>query len=249
MGEKFAILSPMLRSGFQVSIVTLVFNAILPGQAVERTLPFVGCVSYGQTERVEAPKAVKISRPLSAHDAENLAYYKSDEIGLVAPKGWHCQGYSGSSGWGMFLSPEPIRGEPAWPNFKGPANDLYHISGETGSGSSQIAEAIARVFPGFRAWAVRSMADFDTKLLRGPYPADRLTYRSSRVVEFETPPGRKGFGNDFSRFITNDKPTYGVAILMGDPPSDLIVLTARMPAKLQFLLPVIREDIEKHRGE
>lgn len=149
----------------------------------------------------------------------------------------------------MFLSPEPIKVEPGWPNFHSPAIDLYHISGENGFGRMLIAEAASRVFPTFRAWAVRSMEGIDTNLPRGPYPTDRLRYRSSRVVEFETPPRRKGLSNDFSRIVPNGKPICGVAILMGNPPADLLVLSARMPVEFQSLLPMVMKDIEEHRGE
>lgn len=218
-------------------------------QTTAPSLPFVRCISYGQVEKVDAPKGVSVRRSFSSHDARNFAYYRSAEIGLVAPKGWNCEGYSDSSGWGMFLSPEPIKGEPRWPNFKGPAIDLHHISGGGGFGSYQIAEAISRVFPAFRAWAVRSMRGFDTRLPSGPYPTDRLSYRSSRVVEFETPPQADGLSNAFSRMIPNDKPTYGAAILIGDPPEDLILLSIRLPNELQSLLPLIIKDIEQHRGE
>ena len=177
-----------------------------------------------------------------------MAELAAAEIGLVAPMGWNCEGYSDSSGWGMFLSPEPIKGDPRWPNFKGPAIDLHHISGEGGYGGFQIAEAISRAFPTFRTSAVRTLAA-DAELPRGPYPTDRLRYRSSRVVEFETPPRIEGFSNDFSRFVPNGKPTFGVAILIGNPPEHLLVLSIRLPNELQSLLPLIIKDIEQHRGE
>lgn len=172
--------------------IALTLAASAMGQTPARSLPFVGCTSYGQAEEIGAPKGVSVKRPLSQHDAGNLAYYKSAEIGLVAPKGWKCEGYSDSSGWGLFLSPEPIEGEPRWPNFKGPAIDLRRISRENGFGHSRIAEAVSRLFPTFRTWAARSMEGFDTPLPCGPYPTDRLRYRSPRVVEFETPPQTKG---------------------------------------------------------
>ncbi len=231
-----------------MSTVALIMAISSRGQNAAPSLPFVGCVSYGMAEKVEAPKGVSVKRSINLHDAGMLAYYKSAKIGLAAPRGWNCEGYSDSSGWGMFLSPEPIQGEPRWPNFKGPAIDLQHISGGTGSGSFQIAEAISLAFPTFRAWAVRTLAT-DADLPRGPYPTDHLRYRSSRVVEFETPPQLKGFSNDFSRFVSNDKPTFGVAILIGNPPKHLLVLSIRLPDQLRSLLPLIIEDIEQHRGE
>jgi len=92
------------------------------------------------------------------------------------------------------------------------------------------------------------MEGFDTPLPRGPYPTDRLRYRNSRVVEFETPQGRKGIGNDFSRIVPNDRRIDGVAILMGDPPGDLLVLSVRLPDEFQSLLPMVIKDIEEHRG-
>jgi hypothetical protein len=227
--------------------LTLAISSV--GQTTAPPLPFVGCISYGQADKVEAPQGASVKRSFSSHDARNLAYYKSAEIGLVAPVGWNCEGYSDSSGWGMFLSPEPIKGEPRWPNFKGPLIDLSHISGENGFGHSQIAEAVSRVFPTFRSWATRSMEGFDTHLPRGPYPTDRLKYRSSRVVEFETPPRTKGLSNDYSRIVPNDRPIFGVAILIGNPPEHLLVLSIRLPNELQSLLPLITKDIEEHRGE
>jgi hypothetical protein len=231
-----------------MSTIALIMAISSRGQNAAQSLPFVGCVSYGMTEKVEAPKGVSVRRSISRRDAGMLAYYKSAEIGLVAPRGWNCEGYSDSSGWGMFLSPDPIKGEPRWPNFKGPAIDLQHISGETGFGSLQIAEAISMAFPTFRAWAMRTLAA-DADLPRGPYPTDHLRHRSSRVVEFETSPQLKGFSNDFSRFVPNDKPTFGAAILIGNPPKHLLVLSIRLPDELQSLLPLIIEDIEQHRGE
>jgi hypothetical protein len=69
------------------------------------------------------------------------------------------------------------------------------------------------------------------------------------VVEFETPSQRKGLSTDFSRIVPNDHPTFGVAILVGDPPPHLLVLSFRLPIELQGFVPLILKDIEEHRGE
>ncbi len=246
---QYRVAKSMMRCALRMPSVALTLAVSSMGQTATAWLPFVGCVSYGQAEKIDAPKGMRVNRPFGGHDAANLAYYRSAEISLVAPKGWNCEGYSGSSGWGMFLSPEQIKGEPRWPNFESAAIDIYHISGDGGSGHSEIAEVVSRVFPTFRSWALRSMEEFDLHLPRGPYPTDRLSYRTSRVVEFETPPRKKGFWSDVSRIVPNDKPTFGVAILMGNPPNHLLVLSIRLPHELQSLLPLIIRDIEEHRGE
>jgi hypothetical protein len=190
----------------------------------------VGCVSYGQARNADARKSECTTNLPSSRCGESRVLQVCRDR-LVAPKGWNCEGCSDSSGWGMFLSPEPIEGEPGWPNFHGPAIDLQRITAENGFGRSQIAEAVSRVFPTSRPWAMRSMEGLglNTNLPGGHYPTDRLKYRSSRVVEFETPPRKKGLSGDFSRMVPNDKPIYGVAILMGNPLGDLLVLSVRMP--------------------
>ena len=115
-----------MRCALPRPLMALPLAVSLVGQSAEPALPFVGCVSYGQASKAEAPAAVSVRRTFSRHDMENLAYYQSAEIGLVAPKGWNCEGFSDSSGWGMFLSPEPIKGEPRWPSCHGPARAAPH---------------------------------------------------------------------------------------------------------------------------
>ena len=56
-------------------------------QTTAPSLPFVGCISYGQVEKVDAPKGVSVSRSFSSHDARNLAYYRSAEIGRSRSEG------------------------------------------------------------------------------------------------------------------------------------------------------------------
>src|SRR5579859_4293614 len=75
----------------------------------EFSVPFIGCASSGQIDTLEAPQGTSRSVPISSKDAQALAYYRSaDGIGLLAPRGWYCEGVSGSSGYALFLSPKPI---------------------------------------------------------------------------------------------------------------------------------------------
>jgi len=83
-----------------MSTIALIMAISSKGQNAAPSLPFVGCVSYGMAEKREAPKGASVKRSISLHDAGMLAYYKSAEIGLTAPRGWNCEGYSDSSGWG-----------------------------------------------------------------------------------------------------------------------------------------------------
>jgi len=115
------------------------------------SVPFVGCASSGQIERLEAPTGTSPRLPIKATDAQALAYYKSaDGIGVLAPRGWCCEGVSGSGGYALFLSPNPIQhGVSGWQGLEGPAIEVNHMTSGA-SGRYEIAEVMARVFPAYR---------------------------------------------------------------------------------------------------
>jgi hypothetical protein len=219
------------------------------------SVPFAGCESFGQTERLEAPKGKSKSVLMSPRDAEALAYYESaDDIGLVAPRGWFCEGASGSSGSSLFLSPKPIHYDLAgWEGLEGPAIEVRHITSETGSGMYEIAKVIARVFPEYRAVARRFWEGMglDSAFPSGPYPKDTLTYRSKTIVEYKTPAQTEGLGNFDSWLKKNETPIVGAAILIVDPPNlvgnppNLVLLSVRFPPDLARLTPAIISYVEQ----
>ncbi len=76
----------------------------------------------------------------------------------------------------------------------------------------------------------------------GPYPADKLIYRSDRMVEYETPAHLDGLGT-MDQLRPGDRPIQGVAILKGQPP-DLISLAVRLPTETSQLAPLIIRQTE-----
>ena len=131
-----------------------------------------------------------------------------------------------------------------WKGFSGQAIQVSVSSGGT-SGRFQVAKIIARVFPEYKAFAenviaegIEPASDFPF----GPYPKDKLTYRSKSVVEFETPANTQGLGTR-SRLQANASPIDGVAILSGKD-TDLILLSARVSAKDRDLIPLIVQQTE-----
>jgi len=128
--------------------------------------------------------------------------------------------------------------------FKGPGIELRTRYGST-IGRFDVAEVVARVFPAHRRYATNLERDMllEKKFTVGPYPADRLTYRSKEMVEFETPPGSEGLGTR-SALSKNSSPIRGVAILSGPTP-DLVQLSVRLPENLKDLAPVIIRQAER----
>jgi hypothetical protein len=208
-------------------------------------VPFTGCASSGQIEALAAPAGASRSAPISPKDAQKLAYYKSaDGIGLLAPRGWYCEGASGSSGYVLFLSPKPIGWRlPGFKGLEGPAIELYHITYDS-SGRYEIAEIMARVFPEYRALASRIWEGIASPFPSGPFPNDTLTYQGKTVVEYSTPAQTEGLGTRSSWLGKNDSPVVGTAILIGDPP-DLLLLSMRLPPELARLTPVIVREVER----
>jgi hypothetical protein len=127
----------------------------------------------------------------------------------------------------------------------GPAIQVAEISGET-SGRFEVARVIARIFPARKAFVqsvIKEGTEPASEFPYGPYPKDKLTIRSDRIVEYQTPPRSEGLGT-ISRLQTNDYPIDGVAILQGQTP-DLLVLTVRLPSDMNDLTLHIIQQIER----
>jgi hypothetical protein len=220
------------------------------------SIPFIGCPSFGQIEVLEAPKGTSEPVPIREQDGEALAYYKSaDGISVLAPRGWYCQGASGSGGTALFLGPRPIvHSSSGWEGLGGAVMEVNDISGEN-SGRYEIAELIARVFPAYRQFARQVWEDLDSPLPSGPYPKDSLTYRGNTIVEYRTPARTEGLGNFHSWLGKNDLPIAGAAILRIDSPHPtgnvphLILLSVRLPPDLARLTRTIVRYVEHNAAD
>jgi hypothetical protein len=212
-------------------------------------VPFVGCKSDGQAGPVAAPEGVEKIVQMDASAAEKLAYYKAENSsGVLAPRGWYCFGTYGSSGSNLFVTPQPINSadllSATWGGISGTGIQVQEISGDT-SGRFQVASVIARVFPAHKAFAegvIKEGVEPASSFPFGPYPQDRLTYRSDQVVEFQTPAHSEGLGTA-SSLKQNDEPIEGVAILEGETP-DLLLLTVRLTGAANDLTPQIIQQVE-----
>ena len=239
----------MTRVLAQVAALALSAPCSLLAQTPTISVPFVGCPSDGQVGPVEAPTGTTVSVTTTPEAAQLLAYYKaSGDYGALAPRGWHCFRIYGSSGGSLFVTPEPIDASRAFSihggELAGPAVAIEHTYGGT-SGRDQVARVIARVFPKYKVFvaSVREMFDLPAdRFPSGPHPADKLVYRSPRVVEFRTPAHADGLGTD-AWLKKGETPIDGVAILVGDTP-DLLLLSVRLPRVLVNLAPTIVHQTE-----
>jgi hypothetical protein len=228
------------------------FSQTAPATSVAvNQVPFVGCASDGQAGPQAAPTGPSKAVAISAAGAQRLAWYQSKYgPGVLAPRGWHCFSTYGSDGSNLFVSPDAIDSATLlsvdWKGFTGPVIQISIAEGGT-SGRFQVAKVIARVFPAYKAFAqnviaegIEPASDFPS----GPYANDKLTYRGTNIVEFETPANTAGLGTD-SRLIPSASLIDGVAIVVaGDGETDLTQLSARVSQKDRDLIPLIVKQVE-----
>jgi hypothetical protein len=233
--------------GIFVLILALCAQRSLLAQSTLVSVPFVGCRTDTQTEPLEPPMGGPVPVPIDAKAALQLAYYKSATgLGVLGPRGWDCLGIWGSSGDSLYVAPTPMsRPMDKWSGFAEPIVLVDRSLGYT-SGRFEVAQVMARVFPGYKAFvkSVREMFDFPpSEFPSSPYPKDKLTYKSSRMVEYETPARLDGLGTQ-SWIKKNDSPIDGVAMLIGETP-DLVLLSVRPPSGLTGLTPAIVRRLER----
>jgi hypothetical protein len=247
-----AIAIVVCRVGFAASgnLFAQAVVAAQPAPTVAVTVPFVGCASDGMAGPQAAPTGESLPVQIPAAMAQRLAYYKAEYgPGVLAPRGWHCFSSYGSDGSSLFVSPDAINTNELsamdWKGFTGQVIEASEMDGGT-SGRFEVAKIIARVFPAYKTFAqsviaegIEPASDFPF----GPYPGDKLTYRGKNIVEFETPAHAQGLGTD-SRLQANASAIDGVAIVAGAD-TDLVQLSARVPASDSDLIPAMVGQVEK----
>jgi hypothetical protein len=237
-------------------VAVLLIGCALCGQTVR--VSFVGCESGGQAEILAAPKQADEVVSVTQSVARRLAYYMASVApGVLAPRGWNCVGFYGSSGGELLIVPQSLKGTSVFTRraeITGAAIELVESSGGTGSGDFEIAQVLARVFPKQSAFVQREMEMLDQPerwLTFGPYPKDELIVQNDRLVEFQTPPNAEGLGSTNTRLAANDDPIDGVAIWEGPKPNrqpDLLLLRVRLPPELRGLTsPIIRQFEREHQ--
>lgn len=221
----------------RLAALGLLLVGLAPAKAA---IPFVGCASDGQLGPVAGPRrGAAISVPRAAEG--RLAYYASDALGVVAPRGWHCFGLYGSNGAILIVTPEPHgaadfldRNVP----LRGPAIQISLSNGGT-SGRFAVADLIARLFPAYMSFARRAAAeDAGYSLPAGPYRSDTLHRRSASEVGYTTPARREGLGTH-TRLAANGVPIHGLVILHPVDDWDAIELAVRLPRGQAGLAPLI----------
>jgi hypothetical protein len=206
-------------------------------------VPFVGCASDGQQGLLAAPDGKGQTPTAPAAVAGRLAYYASNDLAVLAPRGWHCFGLYGSNGSGLYVTPEK-HGEDLFDlpaPLTGPIVQVHLSLGST-SGRFEAARVAARLFPSRKAF-VKSVQDeeiLEKAFVFGPYGTDRTTLLNDHEARFETPAGKDGMGIG-GRMAPGKDPVLGYAGMTDD--NDLLWVGARLPASERDLATAIVEAV------
>ncbi|MGD1036454.1 MAG: hypothetical protein ABR878_04520 [Roseiarcus sp.] len=211
-------------------------------------VPFVGCAGDGQTGPVAAPAGAPKTVAIDAAAARQLAFYQAkDSFGVLAPRGWKCFYFYGSSGATLIVAPSGNLQSAMDAPLSGSAVVATLDIGGT-SGRFQVAKYSARLFAkverAFIAGVIAEGIEPQANFPAGPYPADKTTYKNARLVEFETPADRDGLGTS-DRLQKNSLPITGMAKLEDSPDGpNFFLLTVRLPANQAILAPAIVSQAE-----
>lgn len=240
----------LLRTSTAISALACLASCALPFAAARAAehVPFVGCAGDGQTGPVAAPKGAPKAVNIDAAAARQLAFYQAkDSFGVLAPKGWKCFYFYGSSGATLLVAPSGNLQNAMNAPLIGPAVVATLDLGGT-SGRFEVAKYSARLFPqveqAFIAGVIAEGIEPKENFPVGPYPADKTTYKNVRLIEFETPANADGLGTS-DRLQKNSLGIVGMAKLedASDGPN-FFLLTVRLPADQAALAPAIVSQAE-----
>jgi hypothetical protein len=200
-------------------------------------VPTIACPSDGQQGPQPAPRPRGAVVHLPPDKAAQLAFYASEGVGVLAPRGWNCLEISGSNGSFLIVTPERHGFEDAR-DLGGSAVVLSITFGGT-SGRFAVARAIARLFPQQMAFANQVAAEgIVDPLPSGPHPDDRLQRLSDNMVGFTTPAGKRGLGTDYW-LAPDDDPVEGLVMLIGSEEPNLLQVSVRLPPWQREVAPSI----------
>ena len=216
-------------------------------------VPFVGCPSDGQQGPQPVPKHGRVPK-LPPSEAALLAYYVGPEImgnlGVLAPRAWHCVALYGSNGSQVIVTqsirrPDDFLSERTRP-IRGPAVQIA-LSYAGTSGRFDVVPEVLRYFPRYRAYVtdeLKSGLDFGV-LPSGPYKTDIVERRTAKYLRFTTPAKKTGEGTN-SDLIPGKLPIRGIRKIVGSPHEpDLIGVEVRLPPNLISLTDVILAQASK----
>jgi hypothetical protein len=223
-----------------IAVLLLLFCGALAcaqGLPLQQRVPAIECPTDDQTERERSAGSALTPVQIEQRMADQLAYYASaHKLGVFAPKGWSCRGWSGANG--SFLVVTPKRVAPPYyplPAISGPAVTVNSWDGG-GSGRFHVAIVAAQLFSlvgsEFIAHVRQEHLISDSSFGVTRYADDDVRYLSDRLVQFSTPANHSGIGTD-DMLEVSAMPIRGLMLLNLESEADALTeVRVRLPSSL-----------------
>jgi hypothetical protein len=226
-----------------IALFSLVGGLIsgLTHAAAAESIPVTGCPTDGQMGPGPAPAdgvaPVKVDHATTAR----LAYYAAaDGQRVLAPRGWHCQQWVGSSSSELIVAPGAIESRGSRSRgITGDGVSLTLFYGGT-SGRFTVAKYVEQLFPGAaKAFVSRVKSELnelpEMAWTAQHYPFDVYSRTGPTALEFRTPGNREGMGTTGP--LAKSAEDVRGTVLLRDPDDepDLTILRVRLPEAMRAL--------------
>jgi hypothetical protein len=236
--------------------VFIVLLALTATNAKAKPLvPFVGCPGGDMTSVYPPFQGESVSVDMDPLSAAHLAFYAANpsdkKVGVLAPRGWHCNFQDSSGGFMLVVVPHTMA-----PPFDFTEKDtprvLYQIDYGGTSGRFALANYVKTYFPSLDSSVSDTLDEEkqfpgETALAPGngiQFPNDTISRIDPETLAFVTPRYSTGLGA--SERDTSSFPTSGFLHVYLHDDGLAILVSVRLPKNLGFLKTAILND-ERHR--
>jgi hypothetical protein len=244
-----------MRSSLRLATFIIPVTIMTTNAMAQQLVPFVGCPGGDMTSFYAPFQGKPVSVDMDASSAAHLAFYAANpsvkKVGVIAPRGWHCNFQDASGAFSLVVVPYFIQPPLDFAERDTPQISLFMTYNGT-SGRSGVANDVKTYFPKLDPYVADTLNE--EKQISGgaeappspgsgiPYPTDSYSYLDADTLVFLTPSHSIGLGTGPREMSV--LPTYGfLNVYLQDEYVEFTVLfRERLPPNLMFLKTEILND-------
>lgn len=203
---------------------------VTPGHAA--TVPFVSCPTSTDGGNVNLTgKPIFLDVPSEV--ASQLALYVGVNTAFLAPRGLDCAGSQGTDG--STLSAYPAGSSTSQTPY------ISMIVNVSVLESNYFGLYFPKLVPRTAIQATASQLNLTVEQFAVPrYRADHVSYVNNAALEYVTPPGQDGFGNQMlSLPKSNELADYGLIAILPFAEGEVVMFGVQLPTAFGYLRPYI----------
>jgi len=201
------------------------------------SLPVVACADYSQLGLVHPDVPATATATTDASTASALEFYADANLMVLAPRGWACAGWFGSSGQQLWVVPTLPSSVAPSAGIRGAiiTTPVVYAAFWTSStsGCGLVFEVGSTLFDELKPAPAPDNAPCAGGFRSTPWPGEVVHQFSPRQVGFLDPAGTAGAGTvESSGIAVSDRSVQGLVTIAADassPYPDLWIVSASLP--------------------